>query len=127
MMTDGWTAATDGKKSDAALRRENHAKALFDGFLQEAESMTTFPVTMDELVPASIHLTDVCWKSFKESVVDKAYTTKNDASSRQCWFISRECILPFPIVAYRLAKQLNFLHRHAAAANVSLTAAVGGG
>jgi hypothetical protein len=63
-------------KSDAALRREHQAKALFDAFLQEAESMTTFPVTKDDLVPASIHLTAACWRSFKEYAVDKGCTAK---------------------------------------------------
>jgi hypothetical protein len=63
-------------KSDAALRREHQAKELLDGFLQEAESMTTFPVTKDDLVPASIHLTFECWKSFKEYAVEKGCTTK---------------------------------------------------
>lgn len=48
------------EKSDAVLRHADHAKALFDGFLQDAESMTTFTVTKDELVPASVDLTDVC-------------------------------------------------------------------
>jgi hypothetical protein len=63
-------------KSDAALRREHQAKELLDAFLQEAESMTTFPVTKDDLVPASLHLTFECWKSFKEYAVKKGCTTK---------------------------------------------------
>jgi hypothetical protein len=104
MMTDGWTAATGGKKSDAALRRENHAKALFDGFLQEAESMTTFPVTTDELVPASVHLTDLCWKSFTEDVVDKGCTTKRRLATAVLVLLER-IHSSFPIVAYRLAKK----------------------
>jgi hypothetical protein len=69
-------------KSDAAIRRENQAKALFDQFLTQCESSSNFPVTK-EVVPPDVHLTDACWKSFREYVTSKGCTTKRRAATPQ--------------------------------------------
>lgn len=62
-------------KSDAALRREQNAKLLFDNFLERSKASTSFPIT-EEVVPASVHLTEACWKTFKQYVMDKGCTAR---------------------------------------------------
>lgn len=62
-------------KSDAAIRREDQAKHLFDAFLEKSKASQVFPVT-EEVVPPAVHLTDACWKTFKKYVVAKGCTTK---------------------------------------------------
>ena len=63
------------EKSDAAMRREYQAKQLVDAFIEECKTETSFPVTK-EIVPASVHLTEACWKTFKQYVVAKGCKTK---------------------------------------------------
>jgi len=63
-------------KSDAAIRRENQAKGLFDAFFEKAKAPSTqFPLTQ-ELVPCRVHLTEPCWMTFKQYVAAKGCTAK---------------------------------------------------
>ena len=63
-------------KSDAAIRRENQAKALFDAFFEKSKAPSTqFPLTQ-EVVPCHVHLTDPCWKTFKQYVDAKGCVAK---------------------------------------------------
>jgi hypothetical protein len=63
------------EKSEAALRREREAKRLFDNFLEQCKTRTIFPVT-EEIIPAPVHLTSACWKSFRVYVEGKGCTHK---------------------------------------------------
>lgn len=82
----GWDGGPDRstwrEKSDAALRRERDAVSRFDAFLKECESSTTFPVTK-EVVPPQVHLTDACWKTFKQHVLATGCTTKRREATRE--------------------------------------------
>ncbi|KAL3904182.1 MAG: hypothetical protein SGILL_010167 [Bacillariaceae sp.] len=69
----GAVSRSDWKtKSDAASRRERHANALFDAFLQkcceESRPSSDFPIT-EEVVKANIHLTSACYTSFRKRVI----------------------------------------------------------
>jgi len=77
-------------KSDAARRRETQAIALFDAFLVECKTATSFPVTNEALVPPQVHLTDACWKTFKNHVTDKGCTTKRREATHAERIASKE-------------------------------------
>lgn len=62
-------------KSDAAVRRQTEAIALFDKFLEETEKATVFPITK-ELVPVTTHLTEPCWHTFRKHVESKGCHAK---------------------------------------------------
>ena len=75
----GWA-----EKSDAALKREREAKELFhNSFLPDAKKATTFPFTIEDLVPPTMHLTDACWRDFKKEVTRYGCTTKRRVISAQ--------------------------------------------
>jgi len=69
-------------KSDAAIRRENDAKSRFHAFLERSKKSTEFPVT-EEVVPPAVHLTDACWKTFKQHVLAAGCTTKRREATRE--------------------------------------------
>lgn len=62
-------------KSDAAVRRQTEAIALFDKFLEEKQKATIFPIT-EELVPSTTHLTEPCWHTFRRYVESKGCRAK---------------------------------------------------
>lgn len=64
-------------KSQAAVRREEEAINLFnDTFMKMANQATEFPFTMDGLIPPTTHLTDACWKTFKQIITAKGCKAK---------------------------------------------------
>jgi hypothetical protein len=69
-------------KSDAATRRENEAKQLFDAFIEKRKTFPSFPVT-EEVIPPECHLTDPCWKTFKNYVISKGCTAKRREATPQ--------------------------------------------
>ena len=76
-------------KSDAAVRREEDAKRRFDALLQESKESTVFPMTRD-VVPPNVHLTDACWKTFKQYVLSQGCTTKRREATREERIASKE-------------------------------------
>mmetsp|Transcript_12623 Transcript_12623/g.18103 ORF Transcript_12623/g.18103 Transcript_12623/m.18103 type:complete len:298 (+) Transcript_12623:44-937(+) len=67
-------------KSEAALRRERTADRKFDEFLSKCSSLdasdkSIFPLT-EEVVDASTHLTEACWKTFRKRVENKGCKAK---------------------------------------------------
>jgi hypothetical protein len=74
---DGWS-----EKSEAAIRREKQAMALFDKFLEDSKTLSSFPVT-EVVVPPAVHLTGPCWQTFKRYVMKKGCTTKRREATRQ--------------------------------------------
>jgi hypothetical protein len=76
---DGVNRRNWADKSQAAIRREHQAKQLFDTFVEDCNTTkqdTDFPLTQDAVVPADIHLTDACWKSFRKYVEAKGCQAK---------------------------------------------------
>lgn len=58
-------------KSQAAIRRENEAKHMFDSFLSKVDQETSsFPYSK-ELIPPDVHLTQACYTSFRAYVTSK--------------------------------------------------------
>jgi hypothetical protein len=62
-------------KSDASIRRQTEAIALFDKFLEEKKKATVFPITED-LVPVTTHLTEPCWHTFRRHAESKGCHAK---------------------------------------------------
>eukprot|EP00985_Skeletonema_marinoi_P011299 scaffold5359_cov112-Skeletonema_marinoi.AAC.8 len=67
-------------KSEAALRRERTADGKFDDFLKKCSALdmndkSIFPLT-EEVVDASTHLTEACWKTFRKRVENKGCKAK---------------------------------------------------
>jgi len=58
-------------KSDAAIRRENQAKKLFDDFLNTVDQETPSYPYSNEVIPAEVHLTSSCYTSFRKYVIAK--------------------------------------------------------
>lgn len=80
------------EKSDAASRREMEAKRLFVQFLEECKELdesSAFPTTK-EVVPPQVHLTDACWKTFKQFCISKGCTTKRRTATMQERIDSKE-------------------------------------
>jgi len=69
-------------KSDAAQQREDSAMGCFSRFLTKAKTEQSFPFTED-VVPAHCHLTDACWKSFKQVVTASGCTAKRREITNQ--------------------------------------------
>jgi len=70
-------------KSDAALSRERIAINDFNTrFMTLANEAKVFPFTVDNLVHPSNHLTDACWRTFKQIVLSKGCTTKRRVISQ---------------------------------------------
>jgi|Transcript_18077 hypothetical protein len=69
-------------KSQAAIRRENQAHVLVDAFFEKCKTVEVFPVT-EVVVPPKVHLTNACWKSFKEYVISRGCTTKRREATCQ--------------------------------------------
>lgn len=77
------------EKSDAAMRREADATRRFDAFLERSKQATSFPVT-EEVVPPSVHLTEACWKTFKQHVLATGCTCKRREATVQERIASKE-------------------------------------
>jgi len=61
----------------AAIERERKAIRTFqETFLPQARQATSFPFTIEGLVKPENHLTDACWKTFKQTIVAHGCTTK---------------------------------------------------
>jgi len=79
---DGFGPVRSGwaEKSEAAIRRERTANSKFDEYLKKCTSLdvndnSIFPIT-EEVVDASVHLTEACWKSFRKHVENKGCKAK---------------------------------------------------
>ena len=70
-----WNTKTNNwkDKSDAAKSRELYAKSIFDHqFLpQTKKSTTSFPFTMNDIIPPEIHLTNLCYRDFRKYVISQ--------------------------------------------------------
>jgi hypothetical protein len=73
----GWAV-----KSGAAVRRETEVISLFDAFLEDQQAATNFPVT-EEIAPATLHLTDPCWHTFRRHVESKGCKAKRRIATEQ--------------------------------------------
>ncbi|GFH56340.1 hypothetical protein CTEN210_12816 [Chaetoceros tenuissimus] len=64
-------------KSQAAIGREQAAIRTFqETFLPQARQATSFPFTIEGLIAPENHLTDACWRTFKQTVVAHGCTAK---------------------------------------------------
>lgn len=64
-------------KSRDAIRRETHAKAIFENdFLPAAKEAAVFPFTMNDIIPPEIHLTNLCYRDFRKYVISKGCTVR---------------------------------------------------
>jgi hypothetical protein len=72
---DGVNRSDWKMKSEAAVRRQTEAIALFDTFLEEKQHATVFPIT-EELIPVTTHLTEPCWHTFRKHVESKGCHAK---------------------------------------------------
>jgi hypothetical protein len=69
-------------KSHAALQRQEEAIDVFDKFLAGLCQSSFFPITQ-EIIPATTHLTDSCWKDFRRHVESKGCTAKRRIATVQ--------------------------------------------
>lgn len=65
---DGWA-----EKSSAATAREDCAKKMLDSWIELCSKfdVAKFPVEEASLIPAKVHLTDACWKSFRKYAINE--------------------------------------------------------
>ena len=76
--------STWSDKSAAAQRREDEAKGIFHQFLESCkDGKTTFPAVANDLIPATLHLTEKSWKDFRKHVISLGCRAKRRVATRE--------------------------------------------